>query len=64
MAIASVALNLPSNCATKHECTIFGNRLIAAFGARLVQIPEGDGNLALAHYQAGFNRCFSESSRR
>ena len=24
------------------------------FGARLVQMPEGDSNLALAHYQAGF----------
>src|SRR5262249_11793073 len=24
------------------------------FGARLVEMPEGDPNLALAHYQAGF----------
>jgi hypothetical protein len=24
------------------------------FGARLVELPEGDTSLALAHYQAGF----------
>jgi hypothetical protein len=24
------------------------------FGARLVEMPEGDTSLALAHYQAGF----------
>jgi hypothetical protein len=27
---------------------------IPRFGARLVEMPEGDTSLALAHYQAGF----------
>jgi MFS superfamily sulfate permease-like transporter len=26
----------------------------ASFGSRLVEMPQGDINLALAHYQAGF----------
>jgi MFS family permease len=32
----------------------FSALLGPVFGARLVQMPEGDSNLALAHYQAGF----------
>jgi MFS family permease len=32
----------------------FSALLSPVFGARLVEIPEGDTNLALAHYQAGF----------
>jgi MFS family permease len=32
----------------------FSALLGPAFGARLVQKPEGDSDLALAHYQAGF----------
>jgi len=32
----------------------FSALLGPVFGARLVQMPEGDTNLALAHYQAGF----------
>ena len=28
--------------------------LAPVFGARLVEMPEGDTSLALAHYQAGF----------
>jgi MFS family permease len=32
----------------------FSALLGPVFGARLLQMPEGDNNLALAHYQAGF----------
>jgi MFS family permease len=32
----------------------FSALLGPVFGARLVEMPEGDSNLALAHYQAGF----------
>jgi len=32
----------------------FSALLGPAFGARLVEMPEGDTSLALAHYQAGF----------
>ena len=32
----------------------FSALLGPVFGARLVQMPEGNANLALAHYQAGF----------
>jgi MFS family permease len=32
----------------------FSALLSPVFGARLVEMPEGDTNLALAHYQAGF----------
>lgn len=32
----------------------FSALLGPAFGARLVEMPKGDANLALAHYQAGF----------
>lgn len=32
----------------------FSALLSPVFGARLVEIPEGNANLALAHYQAGF----------
>jgi hypothetical protein len=32
----------------------FSALLGPVFGARLVEIPEGDASLALAHYQAGF----------
>ena len=32
----------------------FSALLGPVFGARLVAVPEGDANLALAHYQAGF----------
>jgi hypothetical protein len=32
----------------------FSALLGAVFGARLVQMPEGDVGLALAHYQPGF----------
>jgi MFS family permease len=32
----------------------FSALLGPVFGARLVQMPEGDNKLALAHYQAGF----------
>jgi len=32
----------------------FSALLGPVFGARLVEMPEGDTNLALAHYQAGF----------
>jgi MFS family permease len=32
----------------------FSALLGPVFGARLVEMPEGDASLALAHYQAGF----------
>jgi MFS family permease len=32
----------------------FSALLSPVFGARLVEMPEGDTSLALAHYQAGF----------